>query len=104
MISAVLSLLGIKGIGIFALLLFFGAPLLAMAPEMLSPFYQDWIYSWLPMRYMIEGLKGLFFFGKELTWNTPISILTWIGVVSSLILVGTGLKQNSAKEEMTISK
>ena len=44
MISAVLSLVGLKGIGIFALLLFFGAPLLALAPEMMSPFYQDWVY------------------------------------------------------------
>ncbi|HDR7183227.1 TPA: DUF3533 domain-containing protein, partial [Bacillus thuringiensis] len=36
MISAVLSLVGLKGIGLFALLLFFGAPLLSLAPEMLS--------------------------------------------------------------------
>ena len=57
MISAVLSLVGLKGIGVFALLLFFGAPLLSLAPEMLSPFYQDWVYSWLPMRFMIEGLR-----------------------------------------------
>ena len=54
MISAVLSLVGLKGIGLFALLLFFGAPLLSLAPEMLSPFYQDWVYSWLPMKFMIE--------------------------------------------------
>ena len=47
----------IKGIGLFAFLLFFGAPLLSLAPEMLSPFYQDWVYSWLPMRFMIEGLR-----------------------------------------------
>ena len=64
MISAVLSLVGLKGIGLFALLLFFGAPLLSLAPEMLSPFYQDWVYSWLPMKFMIEGLREIFFFGK----------------------------------------
>lgn len=57
MISAVLSLVGLKGIGLFALLLFFGAPLLSLAPEMLSPFYQNWVYSWLPMKFMIEGLR-----------------------------------------------
>ncbi len=57
MISAVLSLVGLKGIGLFALLLFFGAPLLSLAPEMLSPFYQDWVYPWLPMKFMIEGLE-----------------------------------------------
>ena len=64
MISAVLSLVGLKGIGLFALLLFFGAPLLSLAPEMLSPFYQDWVYSWLPMKFMIEGLREIFFFEK----------------------------------------
>jgi hypothetical protein len=36
MISAVLSFLGIKGVSVFALLLFFGVPLIAMAPEMMS--------------------------------------------------------------------
>jgi hypothetical protein len=58
MISAVLSWLGIRSIALFALLLFFGAPLLSMAPEMMSPFYRDWIFSWLPMRFMIHTRVG----------------------------------------------
>lgn len=101
MISAVLSLMGLKGIGIFALLLFFGAPLLALAPEMMSPFYQDWIYSWLPMRFMIEGLREIFFFGKGLAWNTPLTVLVWIGVVSVVIILGTALKRSVGKEHKT---
>ncbi|EJV84183.1 YhgE/Pip domain-containing protein [Bacillus cereus] len=101
MISAVLSLVGLKGIGLFALLLFFGAPLLALAPEMMSPFYQDWIYSWLPMRFMIEGLREIFFFGKGLAWNTPLTVLAWIGVVSMVIILGTALKRSVGKEHKT---
>lgn len=101
MISAVLSLVGLKGIPVFALLLFFGAPLLALAPEMMSPFYQDWIYSWLPMRFMVEGLRKLFFFGEGLTWNTSVSVLVWIGLVSMLIILGTALKRNTVKEQVT---
>ncbi|MES5927390.1 DUF3533 domain-containing protein [Bacillus cereus group sp. MG9] len=101
MISAVLSLVGLKGIGIFALLLFFGAPLLALAPEMMPSFYQDWIYSWLPMRFMIEGLREIFFFGKGLTWNTPLTILVWIGVVSMVIILGTALKRSAVKGHKT---
>ncbi|MGU3369729.1 YhgE/Pip domain-containing protein [Bacillus mycoides] len=101
MISAVLSLVGLKGIGLFALLLFFGAPLLALAPEMMSPFYQDWIYSWLPMRFMIEGLREIFFFGKGLAWNTPLTMLVWIGVVSMVIILGTALKRSVGKEHKT---
>lgn len=98
MILAVLSLLGLKGMPIFILMLFFGAPLLAMAPEMMSPFYQDWIYSWLPMRFMVDGLRGLFFFGEGLTWNTPVSVLVWIGLVSMFIILGTSLKRITANK------
>lgn len=101
MILAVLSLLGLKGMPIFILMLFFGAPLLAMAPEMMSPFYQDWIYSWLPMRFMVDGLRGLFFFGEGLTWNRPVSVLVWIGLVSMFIILGTSLKGITAKEQIT---
>ncbi len=81
MISAVLSLVGLKGIGVFALLLFFWAPLLSLAPEMLSPFYQDWVYAWLPMRFMIEGLREIFFFGKrvKLEYTSYCTRLDWCG-------------------------
>ncbi|MGG3466320.1 ABC transporter permease [Neobacillus pocheonensis] len=95
MISAVLSWLGIRSMGLFALLLFFGAPLLSMAPEMMSPFYRDWIYSWLPMRFMIQGLRELFFFGKGLAWSSSVSTLVWIGVVSMVTILASAIKVNS---------
>ncbi|PGX14651.1 MULTISPECIES: YhgE/Pip domain-containing protein [Bacillus] len=101
MISAVLSLVGLNGIGLFALLLFFGAPLLALAPEMLSPFYQDWVYSWLPMRFMIEGLRDIFFFGKGLSWNTPVTVLVWIGIVSMVVILATAWKSRAVKGHKT---
>lgn len=101
MISAVLSLVGLKGIGVFALLLFFGAPLLSLAPEMLSPFYQDWVYAWLPMRFMIEGLREIFFFGKGLSWSTPLTVLVWIGAVSMAIILLTAFKRSAIKEHKT---
>jgi len=99
MILAVLSLVGFKGIPIFVLMLFFGAPLLAMAPEMMSSFYRDWIYSWLPMRFMVEGLRELFYFGKGLTWSSPVAILVWIGIVSVLVILVTSLKMRSSQEQ-----
>jgi YhgE/Pip-like protein len=99
MILAVLSLLGLKGMPVFVLLLFFGAPLLAMAPEMMSPFYRDWIYSWLPMRFMIEGLRELFFFGKGLTWSSPVSTLVWIAIASIVIILISALKLSVDKHK-----
>lgn len=101
MISAVLSLVGLKGIGLFALLLFFGAPLLSLAPEMLSPFYQDWVYSWLPMKFMIEGLREIFFFEKGFSWSTPLTVLVWIGAVSMVIILATAFKRSAIKEHKT---
>ncbi|MCM3790813.1 DUF3533 domain-containing protein [Domibacillus indicus] len=104
MISAVLSLLGIKSLPVFALMLFFGAPLLSMAPEMMSSFYRDWIFSWLPMRFMVQGLRELFFFGQGLSWNSPVSNLVWIGVVSMLVILASALKLNSDKEKKQTEK
>lgn len=99
MITAVLSLIGFKGIIIFVLMLFFGAPLLALAPEMMAPFYRDWIYSWLPMRFMIEGLREIFFFGNGLTWNTPLIVLVCIAVVSIIVILATSLKPIKEEEQ-----
>jgi YhgE/Pip-like protein len=99
MISAVLSWTGIKGIPIFVIILFFGAPLLAMAPEFMSSFYREWIFSWLPIRFMVEGLRDLFFFGKNLSWNHPTSVLTWIGVVSMVVIFASVVKLRSKQDE-----
>ncbi|WP_186673257.1 YhgE/Pip domain-containing protein [Sporosarcina sp. BP05] len=98
MISAVLMWLGIKGIPIFVIMLFFGAPLLAMPPEFMSSFYRDWINSWLPMRHMIEGLRELFFFGKGFGWSHPVQMLTWIGLGSLVVLFGSVFKKGPKDE------
>lgn len=98
MISAVLSITGLRGMPIFILMLFFGAPLLAMAPEMMSPFYQNWVYSWLPMRFMVEGLRELLFFDKGLTWDS-VSTLVWIGVVGFVVILASALKFKATNKQ-----
>ncbi|WP_078414720.1 YhgE/Pip domain-containing protein [Priestia abyssalis] len=101
MISAVLSWLGMRGIPLFVLILFFGAPLLAMAPEFMSPFYRNWVYSWLPMRFMVEGLRELMFFGKGLSWNTPTTVLVSIGAVSLVVLGASSFKPSKEKDAVS---
>lgn len=101
MILAVLMWIGLAGMPIFVLLLFFGAPLLSMAPEFMPTFYKDWIFSWLPMRPMIEGLQDLFFFGKGLSWSQPISALVWIGLGSLIVLFLATLKPSVKREKTT---
>jgi YhgE/Pip-like protein len=103
MILAVFSLIGFRGMPIFVLILFFGAPLLALAPEMMSPFYQDWVYPWLPMRFMIEGLRKIFFFGTEISWDM-VSTQVWIGLTGMIVILATVFKKNQETEVVTDSQ
>ncbi|WP_273851930.1 YhgE/Pip domain-containing protein [Guptibacillus spartinae] len=99
LISAVISWTGIKGIGLFALLLFFGAPLLSMPPEFMSSFYHDWVYSWLPMRFMVDGLRNLLFFDKEFILVGPTLTLLSISLVSIILLLLSSLIGNTTKKK-----
>ncbi|MFJ7736480.1 hypothetical protein ACIQ2D_09050 [Lysinibacillus sp. NPDC097287] len=103
MISAGLAWIGIKAMPLFVLILFFGAPLLAMPPEFMSSFYHDWIYSWLPMRFMVDGLRELFFFDNGLSWNHPTMVLVGIGLGSLVILCASALKPSGNMENDTQS-
>ena len=98
LITAVISWTDIKGIGLFALLLFFGAPLLSMPPEFMSSFYHDWVYSWLPMKFMVDGLRNLLFFDKEFVLVGPTSTLLWISLASIILLLLSSLKGNTTKK------
>ncbi|MCM3702275.1 YhgE/Pip domain-containing protein [Paenibacillus macerans] len=98
MIAAVFSWIGFKGMIIFVLFLFIGAPLLSFAPELLSPFYREWVLSWLPMRFMVDGLRELFFFGQGLRMNHPTFALIWIGVCGLLVLLASAFKRSRKPE------
>lgn len=87
MIFAILSWIGFSGIPIFVLLLFFGIPLLQMTPEVMPVFYKDWVYPWIPMRFMVEGLRELFFYHDAIRWNTPTSALSWIAIASIILAI-----------------
>lgn len=101
LISAIMSWIGFGGVGLFGLLFFFGTPLLAMAPEFMSSFYRDWIYSWLPMRFASEGLRELLFFGSGFSLNNPTVIILWIGSVSLIVLLASALKPQKGLVEVS---
>ncbi|MCM3756524.1 SNG1 family protein [Sporosarcina aquimarina] len=85
LILATVNWLGLPSIAFYALLMFFGLPLIQMAPEMLPAFYQDYILPWLPMKFLINGLKDIFYFGQGV-FNGNGVILTWIAVISFILL------------------
>ncbi|KRM10573.1 ABC transporter permease [Paucilactobacillus suebicus] len=82
--SGVLTWVGFPGVILFALLLFFSAPLMAMAPQMIPSFYQHWIMPWLPMRFLYEGTKSMLYYGSSY-WNSSTKSLVVIMLVGFIL-------------------
>lgn len=66
--SGFISWMGLPGMAIFGLPLFFSMPLMAMAPQLLPEFYQNWILPWIPMRFLYDGARELIYYGSNF-WN-----------------------------------
>lgn len=86
MILAVITWIGYVGLPIFILFMFYGLPLIQLTPEMMPAFYKDWIYPWLPMRFMFDGVKEILFYSGEV-WNDGAILLVWIGAAGILLLL-----------------
>jgi hypothetical protein len=104
MVSAVMSWIGFGALPIFVILLFFSTPLLTMAPEFMPSFYQKYIYSWIPMRFSVDGLRELVFFGRRIHVNHETSVLISIGLTSLMVLGLSVLKKRKSKEQENIAK
>lgn len=98
LVSAGLKLVKIIIVPIFAILMFFGLPLLQMAPEMIPTFYHDFVLPWLPMRFLIDALKEVVFFGNDVI-NSYTSVLLWIAVGSIMVIVIRNIFANKKLEE-----
>lgn len=81
--SGVIAWIGIPGVVIFALLMFFSLPLMMMAPQMLPQAYQDYFLPWLPMKFLYEGLREILYFKAGIlnqnTWG--LIIIAGIGLI-----------------------
>ncbi|UKS26933.1 DUF3533 domain-containing protein [Paenibacillus sp. HWE-109] len=92
--TAVVSWLGMAGVPLFVLVFFFGAPVLSLPPQLLPAFSHDWLYSWIPLRFSIEGLRDLFYFGQGLNISGPIWTLSSIGAVGIVLILLSVLKKH----------
>lgn len=86
MILAVITWIGYAGIPIFILFMFYGLPLLQLTPEMMPAFYKDWIFSWLPMRFMFDGVREVLFYSGKV-WNDGALRLLWISIAGILLML-----------------
>lgn len=85
LIFATTAWLRVPSLVVYILLMFFGLPLIQLAPEMLPAFYQDYILPWLPMKFLINGLKDILYFGQGV-FNGNGIVLTWITIISFILL------------------
>ncbi|WP_162463028.1 YhgE/Pip domain-containing protein [Paenibacillus psychroresistens] len=92
--TAIVSWLGLAGVPLFVLVFFFGAPVLSLPPQLLPAFSHDWLYSWIPLRFSVEGLRDLFYFGKGLNIGDAIWTLSIIGFASIVLSLLSVLKKH----------
>lgn len=85
MIFATLRWLKLPSIIIFVLLMFFSMAAVQLAPEMIPTFYRDYIVSWLPLRFFVEGLKDVLFYSHEI-FNHYGIVLLYI-IIGALIII-----------------
>nr|WP_255211276.1 hypothetical protein [Geobacillus zalihae] len=64
----------------------------------MTSFYRDWVYSWLPQRFMVEGLRELFFFDPTFQWNEPVSVLCWLALVGVVLVIVSAFKKRMVQE------
>lgn len=94
--SSLLNWIGIRGIPLLVLLMFFSMPLLNMAPEFLSETTRDWIYSWTPLRFAAGGLREVMYFGGLDAVGSNAYVLWGIAVGFLALLLASGLKASRA--------
>ena len=93
LIFGTISWLGIVGAPLFVLMLFFGLPILSLAPEMLGSFYTQWVLPWLPMRMLYDGIKNMLFFNQGL-WNSGTKDLVAVATVGVILILSSVLKKS----------
>lgn len=81
MIFATLRWLKLPSIVIYVLLMFFSMAAVQLAPEMMPSFYRDYIISWLPLHFFVEGLREVLFFSHEVINHYSV-VLIWVLVIA----------------------
>jgi hypothetical protein len=86
MIHGVLAWTGIGGISLFVLVMALGLIASNLPYELLPAFWQDWVYPWIPLRFISEGLCSVFYRGEGV-FNAATNVLLWIGGGGLILLL-----------------
>jgi uncharacterized phage infection (PIP) family protein YhgE len=98
MIHGVLAWTGMGGISLFVLLMALGLIASNLPYELLPAFWQDWIYPWIPLRFISEGLRSVFYMGEGV-FNDATGVLMQIGAGGLVLLLLSVFRPGRIKAE-----
>ncbi|QHW34079.1 DUF3533 domain-containing protein [Paenibacillus rhizovicinus] len=93
--TMIVSWLGFAGVPLFVLVFFFGAPVLSLPSQLLPAFSHHFLYSWLPLRFSVEGLRDLFYFDGGPNLSEPSWTLAMIGIAGAGLILLSVLKKQA---------
>lgn len=98
LIIGVMSWSFIGGAIIFVALMLLGLVASSMPYEILPSFWQDYVYHWIPMRFMSDGIKEIFYMNGGI-WNAGTQMLAWFGAGGILLTLLSALKKEKQEKE-----
>jgi hypothetical protein len=87
------------GLLLFVVLMLLGLVASNLPYEILPTFWQNYIYPWIPMRFMGDGIKEIFYMGGGV-WNPSTQILVWFGGAGVLLTLLSALKKEKAEKDL----
>lgn len=97
LIIGVMSWSKAAGILIFVTLMLLGLVASNIPYEILPTFWQSYVYPWIPMRFMSDGIKEIFYLDGGI-WNSGTQVLVWFGLGGFLLTILSTLKKEKIEK------
>ena len=97
--NALLNWIGLIASPVILLLFLFSIPVLNFPSEFLPPLTNTLLYSWIPLRFSVEGLREILFF-DETSLTSAVTVLSWIGIGGLVVMSLSILKDKNKKSSM----
>lgn len=101
LVIGIMSWSFIGGAVVFVTLMLLGLVASNLPYEILPTFWQHYVYPWIPMRFMGDGIKEIFYLGGGL-WNDGTKVLVWFGASGILLTLLSTLKKG--KEDKSLNQ
>lgn len=84
--TGVLDLFGFAGWPLLILVWILSTGVLSYAPEMLSSFFRNWVYSWTPIRFALDMITNTLYMPNATTTGTDLTVLGSVGIVALIVM------------------